>query len=61
MFSDTIVNQVPLSQKLGFYLPFNSQGPIGTSPQNCHLWELDPHRVRDLSLSPKINGTVLCL
>ena len=23
--------------KLGFYVPFNSQGHIGTGPQNCHL------------------------
>ena len=22
--------------KLGFYVPFNSQGHIGTGPQNCH-------------------------
>ena len=23
--------------KLGFFVPFNSQGHIGTGPQNCHL------------------------
>ena len=25
------------SSKLGFYVPFNSQGHIRTGPQNCHL------------------------
>ena len=30
--------------KLGFYVPFNSQGHIGTGPQNCHLWDLNPQR-----------------
>ena len=28
--------------KLGFYIPFNSQGHIGTGPQNCHLWDSNP-------------------
>ena len=28
--------------KLGFYVPFNSQGHIGTGPQNCHLWDSNP-------------------
>ena len=28
--------------KLGFYVPFNSHGHIGTGPQNCHLWDLNP-------------------
>ena len=26
----------------GFYIPFNSQGHIGTGPQHCHLWGLKP-------------------
>ena len=30
--------------KLGFYVLFNSQGHIGTGPQNCHLWDSNPHR-----------------
>ena len=30
--------------KLGFYVPFNSQGHIGTGPQNCHLWDWNPQR-----------------
>ena len=30
--------------KLGFYVPFNSQGHIGTGPQNCHLWDSNPQR-----------------
>ena len=30
--------------KLGFYVPFNSQGDIGTGPQNCHLWDSNPQR-----------------
>ena len=36
----------PLGQrsKLGFYVPFNSQGHIGTGPQNCHLWDSNPQR-----------------
>ena len=25
--------------KLGFNVPFNSQGHIGTGPQHCHLWD----------------------
>ena len=28
--------------KLGFYIPFNSQGHIGTGLQNCHLWDSNP-------------------
>ena len=28
--------------KLGFYILFNSQGHIGTGPQKCHLWGLNP-------------------
>ena len=30
--------------KLEFYVPFNSQGHIGTGPQNCHLWDSNPQR-----------------
>ena len=30
--------------KLGFYVPFNSQGHMGTGPQNCHLWDSNPQR-----------------
>ena len=30
--------------KLGFYVPFNSQGLFGTGPQNCHLWDSNPQR-----------------
>ena len=25
--------------KLGFYIPFNSQGHIGTGSKHCHLWD----------------------
>ena len=32
------------TSKLGFYVPFNSQGHIGTGPQHCHLWDSDPQR-----------------
>ena len=28
----------------GVYVPFNSQGHIGTGPQNCHLWDSNPQR-----------------
>ena len=28
--------------KLGFNVPFNSQGHIGTGPQHCHLWDSNP-------------------
>ena len=27
-----------------FYIPFNSQGHVGTGPQLCHLWESNLHR-----------------
>ena len=39
-------NQIMEGQrsKLGFYVPFNSQGHIGTGPQNCHLWDSNPQR-----------------
>ena len=30
--------------KLGFYVPFNSQGHIGTSPRHFHLWDSNPQR-----------------
>ena len=30
--------------KLVIYVPFNSQGHIGTGPQNCHLWDSNPQR-----------------
>ena len=30
--------------KLGFNVPFNSQGHIGTGPQHCHLWDSNPQR-----------------
>ena len=30
--------------KLGFYDAFNSQVYLGTGPQHCHLWALNPHR-----------------
>ena len=30
--------------KQGFYVPFNSQGHIGTGPELCYLRELNPHR-----------------
>ena len=33
-----------LRSKLGFYIPSNSQGHIGTGSQHCHLWESNPHR-----------------
>ena len=33
-----------LRSKLGFYIPFNSQGHIGTGPQHCHLWDSKPTR-----------------
>ena len=34
-----IVNcqNVDQRSKLGFYIPFNRQGHIGTGPQHCHL------------------------
>ena len=34
-----------VKSKLGFYVPFNSQGHIGTGPQNCHLWDSNPQSV----------------
>ena len=47
----TAVNQDLVQQrlqsqrsKLGFYVPFNIQGHIGTGPQNCHLWDSNPQR-----------------
>ena len=27
-----------------FFVPFNSQGHIGTDPQHCHLWGSNPQR-----------------
>ena len=42
--SDGIILHVPQRSKLGFYVPFNSQGHIGTGPQNCHLWDSNPQR-----------------
>ena len=36
-------DSVPKS-KLGFNVPFNSQGHIGTGPQHCHLWDSNPQR-----------------
>ena len=30
--------------KLGFYVPFNSQGHIGTSLRHFHLWDSNPQR-----------------
>ena len=30
--------------KLGFNVPFNSQGHIGTGSQHCHLWDSNPQR-----------------
>ena len=30
--------------KLGFNVPFNSQGHIGTGPQHCHLWDSNSQR-----------------
>ena len=39
-----VVKELWTKSKLGFYVPFNSQGHIGTGPQNCHLWDSNPHR-----------------
>ena len=38
-FTHVETGQTPKGQrsKLGFYVPFNSQGHIGTGPQHCHL------------------------
>ena len=35
----------PFSQfpELGFYVPFNSLGHIGSGPPHCHLRESNPH------------------
>ena len=41
---ETSSNICMTKSKLGFYVPFNSQGHIGTGPQNCHLWDSNPHR-----------------
>ena len=40
------VDMLVQKSKLGFYVPFNSQGHIGTctGPQNCHLWDSNPQR-----------------
>ena len=35
---------VAAKSKLGFNVPFNSQGHIGTGPQHCHLWDSNPQR-----------------
>ena len=42
--SDAIEELTKLGSKLGFYVPFNSQGHIGTGLQNCHLWDSNPQR-----------------
>ena len=46
----------PGSQNLGFHIPFNSQGRIGTGPQYCHLLGLEEvrggHGGRVVTLSP---------
>ena len=43
--NQTTTNQRAVQRsKLGFYVPFNSQGHIGTGRQNCHLWDSNPQR-----------------
>ena len=37
-------NEFMTKSKLGFNIPFNSQGHIGTGPQHCHLWDSNPQR-----------------
>ena len=44
VFSQLVIEDVDQRSKLGFYVPFNSQGHIGTGPQNCHLWDSNPQR-----------------
>ena len=39
-----VTKGIKSKSKLGFYVPFNSQGHIGTGPQNCHLWDSNPQR-----------------
>ena len=39
------------SVKVGFYVPFNSQGHIGTRPQHCHLWGTQIHEFYFMILS----------
>ena len=34
--------------KSGYYVPFNSQGHIGTGPPYCHLFELNTQRLQTL-------------
>ena len=41
---DLVCTTTGQRSKLGFYVPFNSQGHIGTGPQNCHLWDSNPQR-----------------
>ena len=38
------IREINQRSKLGFYVPFNSQGHIETGPQNGHLWDLNPQR-----------------
>ena len=44
MTSNMTLTTTTTTTKLGFYVPFNSQGHIGTGPQNCHLWDSNPQR-----------------
>ena len=35
---------LPTKGQQEIHISFNNQGHIGTGPQLCHLWELNPHR-----------------
>ena len=35
----TLTSVVVVLIKLGFYVPSNSQGHIGTGSQHCNLWD----------------------
>ena len=44
IYSQSCVTSRWSKSKLGFNVPFNSQGHIGTGPQHCHLWDSNPQR-----------------
>ena len=48
--STKVIGNKTLKSKLGFYVPFNSQGHIDSSLQHCQLWEVNPQRGHCLRL-----------
>ena len=56
--SQAITIFLKTGQSWGFYIPFNSQGPTGTGPQLCHLW--DDYLKMNLNHVLKVLNTTTC-